>query len=337
VIGEAVSTFCVAKAPQPLIAEPFANQPTPSGDFFNLPSPILDGATSTCGNSGPIYATSNQPHAPLQRDATKEGLCALHGASACPVTRVAEGHALMDKVARDNSPADDARAAAIICAFLKRQTLLAWLVIRGLEIPTTRADRFLQICVKIHPEALLFADPDLSQLLSIHKLRLPLSHRNILCTDQWCGHQWAPDDTVESDVARYWRTPSTKRKKQHHVPAPVARFARKVITMLHESLPMGKWSLARYETLTPGWEKFADLKVCQEFASYTELRESAFDILLGRDTTTRRNPPVFSELHHLPPFACFQPCPRVNLKLASFASRIGYVAGSLTRNGAIAA
>jgi hypothetical protein len=123
-------------------------------------------------------------------------------------------------------------------------------------------------------------------------------------------------------VARYWRTPSTKRKKQHHVPAPVARFARKVITMLNESLPMGTWSLARYETLQPGWpltsgwEKFAGLKVCQEFASYTELRESAFDILLGRDTNTRRNHPVFLELLHFPPFARFQPCPRVNLKLA---------------------
>jgi hypothetical protein len=102
----------------------------------------------------------------------------------------------MDQVASDKSPADDARAAAIICAFLKRKTLLAWLAIRGLELPNTRADRFLQICDKLHPEALLFADPDLGQLLSIHKLRLPLSHRNIVCTDQWCGPQWAPDDEV---------------------------------------------------------------------------------------------------------------------------------------------
>ena len=97
VIGEPVSTFCVANAPKSLIPVPFANRPTPSGDFFNLPSTILDGATSTCGNSGPLYATSNQPHALLQRGATTEG----HGSSACPVTRGADGRELMDKFAGD--------------------------------------------------------------------------------------------------------------------------------------------------------------------------------------------------------------------------------------------
>jgi len=137
-----------------------------------------------------------------------------------------------------------------------------------------------------------------------------------VCPDQWCGPQWAPDDTVESDVARYWRTPSTKRKKHHHVPAPVARFARKVITLLHESLPQGKWSLSRYENLTPVWEKFDGLKVCQEFASYTELRKSAIDLLLGRDTNTQRNHPVFLELLHLPPFACLL-SPAFSLALGS--------------------
>ena len=74
VLGEPVSTFCVANAPKLLIPVPYAHKPTPSGEFFNVPPQILDGATSTCGNSGPIYATSNQPHALLQRGATTEGL-----------------------------------------------------------------------------------------------------------------------------------------------------------------------------------------------------------------------------------------------------------------------
>ena len=84
-------------------------EPIPSGAFFNLPSPNLDGVTSTCGNMGPIYATSNQPCAPLQRSATTEGLCALQGSSAClswhrarlpvMITRVVDGRELMDEFA----------------------------------------------------------------------------------------------------------------------------------------------------------------------------------------------------------------------------------------------
>jgi hypothetical protein len=65
---------------------------------FNLSSSNLDGATSMCGNSGQIHATSNQPHAPLHQCATTEGLCTLHGSSSCPVTRVEDGHKLMDKL-----------------------------------------------------------------------------------------------------------------------------------------------------------------------------------------------------------------------------------------------
>ena len=82
------------------------------------------------------------------------------------------------------------------------------------------------------------------------------------------------------------------------------------------SVTVGKWSLTRCENLTPGWEEFDGLKVCQEFASLTELRESAIDLLLGRDTFARRKHPVFYELLHLPPFTIFQPRPQVNLKLA---------------------
>ena len=75
--GEPVSTFCVANAPGENCSNkhthtrpPSAEQPTPSaspsGAFFNLPSPNLDGATSTCANTGPIYAApppiSQVPH-----------------------------------------------------------------------------------------------------------------------------------------------------------------------------------------------------------------------------------------------------------------------------------
>ena len=137
----------------------------------------------------------------------------------------------------------------------------------------------------------------------------------------WLSPMWLATGShlplkAKSSTRFFVSSRTNKRHHHHHVPAPVARFARKVITLLHESLPQGKWSLSRYENLTPVWEKFDGLKICQEFASYTELRESAIDLLLGRDTNTQRNHPVFLELLHLPPFACFQPRPRVTLKLA---------------------
>ena len=169
---------------------------------------------------------------------------------------------------------------------------------------------------------MLIDDPQLGQLLSLNStIRLTHWRRNIVCSDRWCGPQWEPDETVESDVARYWMTPPTKRGRHRHVSAPVAVFARKVLALLQGRLPMCKWSLTRYDNLTPGLEEFDGLKVCQEFASITELREWALDLLLGRSTNTRHAHPVFCELLYLPPFACFQPRPQVNLKLARWLQR----------------
>ena len=60
------------------------------------------------------------------------------------------------------------------------------------------------------------------------------------------------------------------------------------------------------------------LNLCKAFASCAELRITAIDLILGRDTTQRRADPVFCDLLHHPAFARFQHLPQVNLKLAEW-------------------
>jgi hypothetical protein len=127
-------------------------------------------------------------------------------------------------------------------------------------------------------------------------------------------------------VARYWRPSSTKSKKQKHVTAPAARFTRKVITTLHEVSPLGTgpwtWSLARYKTLTPDWPQFAGPQVFQEFASYTELRESAFDLLLGRDDHAAQSPGL-SRVASSSSFRLFPTLPSGQFETRVLAPRMG--------------
>jgi hypothetical protein len=58
------------------------------------------------------------------------------------------------------------------------------------------------------------------------------------------------------------------------------------------------------------------IKVSETFASFTELRETVKDLLLGRDTKARRNVQIFRQLLHLPPFATLQREPQLNFALA---------------------
>jgi hypothetical protein len=60
-----------------------------------------------CGNTGPLYATSNQLCAPLQPGATTEGLCALHGSPESPATRVVDEHMLVEKFCDEEGLDDD--------------------------------------------------------------------------------------------------------------------------------------------------------------------------------------------------------------------------------------
>ena len=69
-----------------------------------------------------------------------------------------------------------------------------------------------------------------------------------------------------------------------------------VLAELEDIMPMGKWSMPRLADVSPGLEDFDGLKVCKAFASCTELREAAIDLLLGRSTKKRRSHPVFHEL-----------------------------------------
>jgi hypothetical protein len=108
------------------------------------------------------------------------------------------------------------------------------------------------------------------------------------------------------------------RYEKRTLSAPVAVFARLVLFMLSDVFPVGKWSMSRLAVRRPGLvDEFDGLKVCQAFASCTELREAARDLLLGRDTQARRADPVFHELLYPPDFARFQPLPQVNLKQIS--------------------
>ena len=72
---------------------------TTDGAFYNLPSPDIDGATSMCGITGPLYATSNQICTTPLRDATPGSLCAPHGSPENPVTRAVAAHMLMENKA----------------------------------------------------------------------------------------------------------------------------------------------------------------------------------------------------------------------------------------------
>jgi hypothetical protein len=84
--------------PQALFATPQANISVGDPLACNIFLPLLDntGATSTCGNTGPLYATSNQICTTPLRDATTESLCAPHGSPENPVTRAVAAHMLME-------------------------------------------------------------------------------------------------------------------------------------------------------------------------------------------------------------------------------------------------
>ena len=60
-----------------------------------------------CGNTGPLYATSNQLCAPLQHGATMKGLCALPGTPESPVTRVVDRQMLAEKFCDEEGLDDD--------------------------------------------------------------------------------------------------------------------------------------------------------------------------------------------------------------------------------------
>ena len=89
-------------------------------------------------------------------------------------------------------------------------------------------------------------------------------------------------------------TPPTKRGRHRHVPAPRCCLC-KVLALLQESLPMGTWSLTSYDNLTPGWEEFDGLKVCQEFASrHRRLEQRDMPGRLDRGSIACRHPSTAS-------------------------------------------
>jgi hypothetical protein len=71
------------------------------------PLSVIKGATSTCGDTGVTYANPTQLCATPQRDATLEGLCALPGSPESPVTRVVDGHMLVEKICDEEGLDDD--------------------------------------------------------------------------------------------------------------------------------------------------------------------------------------------------------------------------------------
>jgi hypothetical protein len=89
---------CTVLRPQALFAIPQAK--FSDGDLLacNIFIPLSDntGATSTCGNTGSLYATSNQICTTPLRDATPGSLCAPHCSPEKPVTRVVAAHMLME-------------------------------------------------------------------------------------------------------------------------------------------------------------------------------------------------------------------------------------------------
>jgi hypothetical protein len=173
--------------------------------------------------------------------------------------------------------------------------------------PHPRADFFLTICDALHPEALLTKDPDFNLLLGF----------------SYAGEDdWMPKLTVDQALAD---TPLTRRRRPRraHVSTSVAVFARLVLETLSTFTQEGNWSVPYppfYHTGPcfpgDGLDGLNRLKVIETFASFTELREAAKDLLLGRDTKARRDVQIFRQLLHLPPFATLQREPKLNFALA---------------------
>jgi hypothetical protein len=87
--------------PQALFATPQAKISDGYPLTCNIFLPLSDntGATSMCGNTGPLYATSNQICTTPLRDETPGSLCAPHSSPENPVTRVVAAHMLMENKA----------------------------------------------------------------------------------------------------------------------------------------------------------------------------------------------------------------------------------------------
>jgi len=63
---------------------------------FSFPFRDNTVATSTCGTTGPLYATSNQICTTPLRDATTGSLCAPHGSPENPITGAVAAHMLLE-------------------------------------------------------------------------------------------------------------------------------------------------------------------------------------------------------------------------------------------------
>jgi hypothetical protein len=120
----------------------------------------------------------------------------------------------------------------------------------------------------VEPKAVHSQDFDLTHLLGISEMHL-------YSVKKHCG-EWVPDHTVETALASYWTTPDTKigRYEKRTLSAPVAVFARLVLVMLSDVIPVGKWSMSRLAFRRPG--------LCVDALSGTSTYGAGLTSLAGR-------------------------------------------------------
>jgi hypothetical protein len=98
----------VANTPPHPLNNPACTQEIDGAELYNRPLSVIKGATSTCGGTGGIYANPTQLVPP--RSAVRRclgGLCALPGSPESPVTRVVDGHMLVEKFCDEEGLDDD--------------------------------------------------------------------------------------------------------------------------------------------------------------------------------------------------------------------------------------
>jgi hypothetical protein len=69
---------------------------THTGAFYNSPLSVIKGAPSSCGDIRTIYADLPQLSTTPRRGVALEGLCGPPGSPKSPVTRVVDGHMLLE-------------------------------------------------------------------------------------------------------------------------------------------------------------------------------------------------------------------------------------------------
>ena len=116
--------------------------------------------------------------------------------------------------------------------------------------------------------------------------------------DQHESTEWEPEPLA--DVLQAWMMPIKKQSRQPAcVPLAAAMLARRVLLLLRDITPEGKWTMNDEVQGPPGSRRPGvryPRTPSSSYAAFEELRQAAVDVLLRRDTAARRSHPCFKAL-----------------------------------------